>query len=103
MEQKRLVPLVIQILIFVVVLFLFTANASDKTLQVRLIIGGFFLLLGLIVLRFKRPIAEWTYKCQVAPMQKHSSIERFIDDFNHGGLLLSFVGGIIILIGLFFR
>jgi len=103
MEKKRLFILLIQIVVFVIVLTLFTVNAGDKAPQARIKAGGFFLVLGLIVLKFKRPIAEWTYKRQVEPMKKHSSVEKVIDGFNHGGLLLSSVGTILILIGIVFR
>jgi hypothetical protein len=103
MGKKRLIVLLVQIVIFVLVLVLFTAATGDKTLQARIKFGGLFLVFGLITLTFKKPIAEWTYKRQVGAMKERSSIEKTIEGFNHGGILLSSVGAILILFGLIFR
>jgi hypothetical protein len=103
MDKKRSVILLVQIVIFVIVLVLFTVGAGNKTLQARIKVGTLFLVLGLITLKFKRPIAEWTYKRQVGVIKEHSSIEKVTEGFNHGGILLSSVGAILILIGLIFK
>ena len=103
MENKKRTILIIQIIIFTMVLFLFTAGAGDKIVKARLIMGGFFLVLGIILLTFKGAIAKFMYEKQIESIKKKLSVEKFTDGMNHGGILLSFVGIIVVLVGLIFQ
>lgn len=93
MEKKRLIILIIQIVLFSVVLMVFPTQA-------RLTIGILFLALGIIFLIFKNQIGKTMYEKQIESVKRKSSIEKFIDGINYGGLLLSSVGVISILMSL---
>ena len=102
MDKKRLIILLMQVVLFTVFLIWLTA-ARSNTLKERLIDGSICLVLGLILLKFKQPIAEGMYKRQVKAIKQKSSVEEFTEGINQGGLLLSYVGIILILVGSIFR
>ena len=103
MENKKLTVLIIQIIMFTMVLLLFTAGAGDKIVKARLTMGGFFLVLGIILLTFKGTIAKSMYEKQIEAIKKKSSVEKLTKGMNHGGILLSSVGIIVVLVGLIFQ
>jgi len=103
MKNKNLAALIIQTIIFTAALLLFTAGAGDKIVKARMMIGGLFLILGIILLTFKGTVAKSMYEKQIEVIKDKSSIEKFTEGLTHGGILLSFVGAIIALIGLIFR
>ncbi len=78
-------------------------GAGNKILKARLTVGGLFLVLGLILLALQKPIAKSMYEKQIEAIKKKSSIGKFTEGINHGGILLSFVGLIVALVGLIFQ
>ncbi|MFZ2603673.1 MAG: hypothetical protein WAX79_06735 [Candidatus Omnitrophota bacterium] len=96
MEIKKFIIQIIQIILFSVVLIVLPT-------QSRLAIGILFLPLGIIFLIFKKQIGETMYKKQIESVKRRSSAEKFIDGINHGGLLLSSVGIISILMSLLLK
>ena len=102
METKKLITLIIQIIIFTIVLLLFTASAGDKIVKARLVMGGGFSVLGIISLTFKEAIARSMYGKQIEAIKSKSSVEKLTKGMNHGGILLSSVGIIVVLVSLIF-
>ena len=100
--KKRLIILLIQIIVGIILLVLFTSATSDS-LMARVVLGSVSLILGLVLLKFKQPLARGMYKRQVETIKQRTSIEKLVEDFNHGGLLLSCVGVILIMAGLILR
>jgi len=96
MENKRLIILIVQIILFSVVLIIFPAQA-------RLTIGILFLVIGIILLIFKESIGKAMYEKQIEAVKNKSSVEKFISGINHGGLLLSSVGLISVLMSLLLK
>jgi len=103
MSKKRLIILIIQIIVFSIVLILFTVETGDKNLKVRLTIGGIFFALGSILIVFKNPIAKFMYEKQIKTIKQRSSIEKFAEGINHGGILLFSVGIVVTSVGLIFQ
>ena len=98
--MKKRNILIIQIIIFTMALLLFTACARKDASQARLVLGTLFLLVGLILKKFREPIAKSMYEKQIESIKKKSSPEKVADGISHGGTLFFSIGIIIILIGL---
>ena len=88
----KIIILAIQIILFSIVLIIFPT-------QTRLMIGIIFLIMGIVFLIFKQQIGKSMYDKQIESVKKKSSVEKFINGINHGGLLLTFVG---IMVGIVF-
>jgi hypothetical protein len=77
--------LLIQIILFSVVLIVFPT-------KYRLIVAIIFIPVGIIFLSFKQKLGQFMYQKQIEAVRQKLSVEKYIDGFNHGGILLTVVG-----------
>lgn len=80
---------------------LITASAPDEfaQLQNRLLIGGFFLVLGFIFMRYQKTLGRVFYNRQIAIIKKHSSVESFTEQGQYFGSALFSIGVIVLIFG----
>jgi hypothetical protein len=77
--------LLIQIILFSVVLIIFPT-------RYRLIISIIFIPVGIILLTFRQKLGQFMYQKQIEDVRQKLSVEKYIDGFYHGGILLIVVG-----------
>lgn len=83
--MKKYFILLIEIILFSVVLIVFPT-------KYRLIISIIFIPVGIILLTFRQKLGQFMYQKQIEAVRQKLSVEKYIDGFNHGGILLTAVG-----------
>ncbi len=104
MNTFKRIYLLLLIAVFTFASFSFTHSWYPEDgfgqLTARLGVGGFFIVLGFIFMRFRQNLGSLFYERQIEIVKKRTSVENLVEGWKYGGTFMLSTGGSIIIIGL---